>query len=213
MKKVAVILSGCGHKDGAEIREAVLSLLYLDKNGAFVQCFAPSIPLSTINHLSDAEGGTRNVLEEAARIARGDIKDLKELKASDFDALVLPGGYGAAKNLSNLAVKGGEAKAIPEYERVVKEFNTAGKPIGAICISPAVLVAALRKGRVTIGNDKGTASAIEAMGGQHDDRQANDICIDETNRIISTPAYMYDETISNISEGIEKLVKKTLELA
>ena len=213
MKKIAVILSGCGHKDGAEIREAVLTLLHINKNGAEAECFAPSIPLITINHLSGAEGGTRNVLEESARIARGNIKDLKELKADGFDALILPGGFGAAKNLSNLYTKGAEAKTLPDYERVVKEFNAARKPIGAICISPAVLVAALRKGKVTIGNDAGTASAIEAMGGKHEDHETNEICIDKTNRIISTSAYMQEDSISRVNEGIEKLVEKVLELA
>ncbi len=213
MKKVAVILSGCGHKDGAEIREAVLSLLYLDKKGAAVECFAPSIPFNVINHINDSAAGTRNVLEEAARIARGDIKDLSYLKPEQFDALILPGGYGAAKNLSDLAFKGAEAKVMPEYAAIVKNFNAAGKPIGAICISPAVLVAALGKGKVTIGNDAGTAKAITALGGTHEERDTDDICIDTVNRIVSTPAYMYDDSISRVSDGIEKLVAKVLELA
>lgn len=213
MKKVAVILSGCGHKDGSEIREAVLSLLYIEKNGAAHECFAPNIQFTAINHIDESAQGTRNVMEEAARISRGEIKDLTYLKAEHFDALILPGGYGAAKNLSDLALKGEAATVLPEYIRIVTDFHKARKPIGAICISPAVLVAALGRGKVTIGNDIGTAKAIVALGGHHYERETHQICTDEVNRIVSTPAYMYDDTLLTVSEGIEKLVAKVLELA
>ena len=213
MKKVAVILSGCGHQDGADIRESVLSLLYIEKNGASYECFAPSVSFSAINHINDAVEGSRNTLDESARIARGEIKDFSYLKPEFFDALILPGGYGAAKNLSNLALKGAEATVLPEYANIVQGFNKAGKPIGAICISPAVLVAALGKGKVTIGNDPSTIKVIEALGGRHQECETDEICVDNTNRIVSTPAYMYDDSISRVSDGIEKLVAKVLELA
>ena len=213
MKKVAVILSGCGHKDGVEIREAVLTLLYLDKNNAKADCFAPNISLNVVNHITNQPDGTRNVLDEAARIARGNIQDLNLLKAADYDALILPGGYGAAKNLSDLAFTGANAKVIPELEMVLQEFNSAKKPIGAICIAPAVLVAGLKKGKVTIGNDVGTAAAINSMGGNHENHQTPEICVDEANKFVTTSAYMREDRISAVSEGIEKLVIKILELA
>ncbi len=214
-KKVAVILAGCGHLDGAEIREAVLALYFLDKHGAETQCFAPDIKQhDVVNHLTgEAVNEERNVLQEAARIARGKIRSLNELNADEFDAVVLPGGYGVAKNLSDLALKGAEAKALPAYEKGLKAFNEAGKPIGAICIAPAVLVAALTKGTVTIGEDKGTAEVIQKLGGKHLNCATNEICIDEEEKIVSTSAYMRDDKLAKIGEGIESLVKKVLALA
>lgn len=213
-KKVAVILSGCGYLDGAEIREAVLSLLHLDIAGAEVTCFAPSISQHhAIDHYSKSTyGSTRNVLEESARIARSQISELKLLSAVNFDALILPGGYGVAKNLSDFAFKGAAAKVLPEFKRVIKDFNEQQKPIGAICIAPAVVVAALGKGKVTIGDDEATAEVIHKMGGEHVNCNTNEICLDQANKIITTSAYMREDKISAVSEGIKKLVDKTLEL-
>ena len=215
MKKIAVILSGCGYLDGAEIRESVLSMLYIDANNAKAFCFAPNIDQHhVINHLTKEETKeTRNVLAEAARIARSDIKPLSDLDAKNFDALIVPGGYGVAKNLSNLAFKGASAEVLPEFKQKLEEFLQQAKPIGLICIAPAVGVAALKQGVVTIGTDEGTASAINAMGGKHITCQTDEICIDEERKIVSTPAYMHDDRISVIASGIEKLVRKVVELA
>ncbi|MCC7260230.1 MAG: isoprenoid biosynthesis glyoxalase ElbB [Alphaproteobacteria bacterium] len=218
MTKVAVILSGCGHMDGAEIREAVVSLLALSREGAEVQCFAPDIAQHhVVNHLTGKEmPESRNVLVEAARIARGKVKPLSEAKAKDFDALVIPGGFGVAKNLSNLAFKGPEAQVLPDFARVVSEFLAQHKPIGAICIAPAVLVAAIGRDyapTVTIGEDKGTAEAIAKMGGTHVNRPSDDIAVDEKNNIVSCSAYMRNDELAPIADGIEKLVSKVIALA
>lgn len=213
MTNVAVVLSGCGHLDGAEIREAVISLLALDKGGATVSIFAPDIAQKdVVNHLTGKPiEETRNVLVEAARIARGKIRDLKEAKASEFDALVLPGGFGAAKNLSNLAEKGPDAQVLPEFKALILDFLRAGKPIGAICISPAVLTAAVKgevTPHVTIGDDND--GLIEALGGVHQQCQTKGIVIDDTNHIVTCSAYMRDDTLTNVALGIEKLVEVIL---
>jgi enhancing lycopene biosynthesis protein 2 len=213
MKKIAVVLAGCGHLDGAEIREAVITLLELDKAGAVVQCFAPNInQMHVVNHLTGQEAGeTRNVLVEAARIARGKIKDLKEARAADFDGLLLPGGFGAAKNLSDLAIKGKDATVIPEFKNLILEFLKARKPIGAICISPAILVAAVGKEihpSVTIGEDND--GLIAGLGGVHIACATEDICFDEKNNIASCSAYMRDAPLAKIAEGIAKVVNKVV---
>lgn len=218
MTKVAVVLAGCGHKDGAEIREAVLSLLYLDQQGADVSIFAPDMPQTdVINHLTgEVTRESRNVLVEAARIARGDIRPLSQAKAQDFDALVLPGGFGAAKNLSDLAMKGKDATVIPDYKRLLTEFLTQKKPIGAICISPAVLTAAVGKEfrpAVTIGEDAGTASAITAMGGIHETKATDHVAIDPKNKIASCSAYMRDDRLSRVASGIEKVISEVMNFA
>lgn len=217
MAKIAVVLAGCGHRDGAEIREAVLALLYLDQQGAEVSIFAPDIEQAdVVNHLT---GKTveekRNVLVEAARIARGDIADLATAKAKDFDGLVLPGGFGAAKNLSNLASKGKDATVNAELQRLLNEFADAGKPIGAICISPAVVALALgeRSPTVTIGEDKDTAAVIEAKGGKHRNSPTDQAVNDDTNHIVSCSAYMRgDARLSDVAKGIEQVVSRVLDM-
>lgn len=216
-KRVAVVLSGAGHLDGSEIHEAVISLLALDRAGATVQCAAPDKPqMHVVDHLTGqpVPGETRNVLREAARVARhGKIVPLSEIRAADFDAVFLPGGYGAAKNLSTVAVDGPNATVDPELRRVLREFRDAGKPIGAVCISPAVLVAALREGEVTIGDDPGTAAAIRAMGGGHCDCVVTEMHVDRARKIVTAPAYMYDGArISDVAAGIEKAVQAVMEL-
>ena len=214
---VAVILSRSGYLDGAEIREAVLSLLSLDQQAARVSIFAPNIDQHhVINHITSEETNeTRNVLVESARIARGDIKPLSELDASAFDALVLPGGFGVAKNLSDLAFKGADSQAIDAFSHIVKAFHAEGKPIGAICIAPAVIASILGEHNptLTIGEDKGTASAIETMGGTHQNCATDETVYDEKNNIVSCSAYMRDDNISNVAIGIDKLVKKVVALA
>jgi enhancing lycopene biosynthesis protein 2 len=215
-KKIGVLLSGCGVFDGAEIHEAVLTLLFLDRSGASALCMAPNVDqLHVINHLTQQVADERrNVLVESARIARGEIQDVSSVSADDIDGLIIPGGFGAAKNLSDFAVKGPEAQVHPHVQRLLKELSDRSKPIGALCIAPATLTRALskRSPQVTIGNDAGTASAIESMGGVHMDCSVSDICIDDKNRIVTTPAYMLGPGIKDVAIGIEKLVDKVLSL-
>ena len=216
MKKIGVVLSGCGVRDGSEIHEAVLTLLAIDRNGAKAVCLAPGMELNEVNHLHMKEtGATRNVLVEAARIARGEISDIKGVRASDLDAIVLPGGFGAVKNLCDFALKGEHGSVQPDVLRLVREMALAKKPICAICIAPALIALALGKDfspRLTIGNDQDTSRAINATGSRHVDCAVNDVVIDKENLIVSTPAYMLAGRISEAAEGIEKAIKATLEL-
>lgn len=215
-KKVGVLLSGCGVFDGSEIHEAVLTLLALDRAGAETVCMAPDMDqLEVINHLTqERTKEKRNVLVESARIARGKIKNLKDVKASDLDALIMPGGMGAAKNLSTFAIQGADAQVNPEVKRLLNEMVSAAKPIGAICIAPATLTKALsdKKPQVTIGNDLNTAQTIEKMGGGHKNCSVDMIHVDENNNIVTTPAYMLGPGIKDIAVGIEKLVNKVVSM-
>jgi enhancing lycopene biosynthesis protein 2 len=213
-KKVGVLLAGCGVYDGSEIHEAVLTLYFLARAGAQIVCTAPNADqLHVIDHLTQQETGeTRNVLVESARIARGEIRDLADIGVEDIDALIIPGGFGAAKNLSNFAVKGPEAEVHPEVTRILSEMTEAGKPVGAICIAPATLTRAIadRGPEVTIGTDMGTAAAIESMGGRHVRCSVDEIHVDEKNRIVTTPAYMVGPGIADVASGIEKLVDRIM---
>jgi len=214
-KKIGVLLSGCGVFDGAEIHESVLTLLALDRAGAEIICMAPDAEFQVVNHLTQqATEEKRNVLTESARIARGEIQNLKDVKASDMDALIIPGGFGAAKNLSDFAVRGPDATVHPEVERILREMTDAGKAVGAICIAPATLAKALsdKNPQVTIGNDAGTASAIEKMGAQHKSCTVDMIHVDEKNRIVTTPAYMLGPGIKDVAVGIEKLVNQIMSM-
>lgn len=219
MTKTAVILSGCGYMDGAETRESVLSLLYLDQHGATVDIYAPDKPqMHVIDHSKGKEiaGESRNVLQESARIARGKIHPLAKLQPDDYDALVIPGGFGVAKNLSDFAVKGADCNVDEDFARVVRGFYEQGKPIGAICIAPAVVAAALKgvaKPVLTIGDDADTAAAIEAMGATHRNCDTDNFVYDEATRIASSPAYMREDNIAAIAEGIEGAVTKVLNVA
>jgi enhancing lycopene biosynthesis protein 2 len=220
MPRVAVCLSGCGVFDGSEIHEAVLTLLALDQAGADIVCCAPNVDqAAVIDHLtrSPAAGTSRNVLVESARIARGEIKDLSRVKAVQIDALIFPGGFGAAKNLCNFADKGPDCSVHPEVERLAGEMLDAGKPIGAICIAPAMLARIVgRRGmhpRMTIGNDKSTAAAMEQMGVHHLDCPCESFVVDEAHKIITTPAYMLGKGPAMVFEGIRKLVAEVLRLA
>lgn len=217
MARIGVLLSGCGVFDGAEIHESVLTMLALDRAGAEIICMAPNVEQHhVINHLTQKETAEkRNVLVESARIARGEIKDLKEVKGAELDGLILPGGFGAAKNLSDFAFKGADSTVNSEVKRILEEMSAANKPIGAICISPAPLAKALadKRPEVTIGNDQGTAEAIETMGGQHKSCTVDMIHVDAGNNVVSTPAYMLGPGIKEVAVGIEKLVNKVVELA
>jgi enhancing lycopene biosynthesis protein 2 len=218
MKKVAVILSGAGVFDGAEIHESVITLLALDRQDANVRIFAPNVPqMHVVNHLSQQPmDETRNVLVESARIARGVIKDLAEANINDFDAIIFPGGYGVAKNLSNFAVKGADCSVNPEVEQFVIDGLKAGKVMGFICIAPALCARiAVNAGvypTITIGSDQATAAAIESVGARHVNCLVNDIVVDEQNKIVTTPAYMLGQRIREVAEGIEKLVDKVLKM-
>lgn len=215
-KKVAVILSGCGVYDGSEIHEAVITLLRLDQRGAQVGCFAPDIPqMHVVDHLSGEvlTGQTRNVLQESARIARGQIRNVRELHAADFDALILPGGFGAAKNLSDFAVTGAACSVQPDVLRAAREFVEAGKPIGLMCIAPALAAQIFGSGVVcTIGTDEGTAEALGQMGAVHEACQVGDIVEDPERKLVTTPAYMLAQSISEAASGINKLVDRIIEL-
>lgn len=214
MKRAALILSGSGYLDGAEIREAVLALLALDEAGAHVTIFAPDVAQHhVVNHLTgEVDPSPRNVLVEAARIARGKARPLRDLDPAQFDLLVCPGGYGVAKTLSSLAF--GKPEVLPDFARVLQAFAAAAKPICAICIAPAVLVTALKYGRVTIGNDAGTAAHIVAMGGAHETQAVTGVTVDADHKLVTTPAYMYDDAaIADVAKGIRLAVYAALELA
>jgi enhancing lycopene biosynthesis protein 2 len=212
MKKFAVVLSGCGVFDGAEIHEATLTLLAIAQQGASYEIFAPDTDqYQVINHLThQATGERRNVLVESARIARGRIKPLSQFHASDFDALIFPGGFGAAKNLSTVAFDGPNARVNPDVEKAVKAMHNAGKPIGALCIAPTVIARILGNVEVTIGNDPGTASTIEKMGGKHVKTTHGEVVVDKMNKIFTTPCYMLDATIVQIYDGASNIVKEIM---
>ena len=213
--RVGVILSGCGYLDGAEIQESVCALLALDRAGAQTRIFAPDMEFEVVDHRSgEATGERRNVLAEAARIARGEIEDLSLARAEDLDALILPGGFGAAKNLSTFATEGARASINEGLARLMQDMHAARKPIGAICISPALVALALGKDHpeLTIGNDAGTAEVLEELGCHHENCPVEDFVVDREQRIVSTPAYMLGPTIAYVQQGIEKCVEETLGL-
>ncbi|MBE0596812.1 MAG: isoprenoid biosynthesis glyoxalase ElbB [Desulfuromonadales bacterium] len=219
MPKVGVVLSGCGVFDGAEIHESVITLLALDRAGAEAVCMAPDVTqMHVVNHLTGepAGGESRNVLVESARIARGKIKNIKDVQASDIDALIFPGGFGAAKNLCDFAVKGPACDIHPEVARLVREVIKAKKPLAAICIAPALISKVLGDDqlahKLTIGTDADTAKALEAMGSTHEACPVREFVVDKENKIVSTPAYMLAGRISEAADGIEKTVKAVLEL-
>jgi len=214
MKNVAVILAGCGVYDGSEINEVILTLLHIAKNDAAYQCFAPNIEqLHTINHLTgEVMPDKRNVLTEAARIARGDIKSLIELDVTQFDALIVPGGFGAAKNLCEFAIKGAQANINEDVLNVCKAFAKANKPAGYMCIAPALIPFIYDNAVLTIGNDADTAQALNALGAKHINCAVNDIVIDEANKLVTTPAYMLAESILDADAGIAKLVSSVLSI-
>ena len=217
MKKIGLVLSGCGVMDGSEIHESVLALLAIDRASAEAVCMAPNIKqLHVINHLTGEpdEGAVRNVLNESGRIARGKIKDIAHVKADDIDALVFPGGWGAAKNLCTFANAGEKCQVNPDVEALVRAMFTAGKPIGFICIAPAICAKILGEHgvKLTVGNDKSTIQKLTAMGAKHQNSVVEDIVVDEKNRVVSTAAYMLAGRISEAAAGIESLVNAVLKM-
>ena len=217
-KKVGVVLSGCGVYDGAEIHESVITLLALDRHGAEAVMCAPDVAqMHVVNHLTGdvAEGEERNVLVESARIARGAIADVKNISADDLDALILPGGFGAAKNLCDFAVSGAGCEVNPDVTALVRAVHDQGKPVAAVCIAPALLAKVLgdEAPKLTIGNDADTAGALETMGAAHVECPVREFVVDRERKIITSPAYMLAQSISEAADGIEGTVAALLDMA
>lgn len=217
MKKIAVVLSGCGFLDGSEITESVSLLIALNQAGAQVSCFAPDIEINVTNHLTKKDAGEkRQLLVEAARIARSKISPLANLHAKDFDAIAFPGGFGAAKNLCNWAEKGAKCDVNPDVKRVILDFHSASKPIGAICIAPVLLARVLgdKKVTVTIGDDQETIAEILKTGAQHEECPVDDYITDRETKVVTTPAYMYGDAKPNeVFAGIFGLAHELVEWA
>jgi enhancing lycopene biosynthesis protein 2 len=215
-KRVGVVLSGCGFLDGAEIHESVLTLLALDRAGVEVRVLAPETPQSDVidHRASKPTTERRNVLIEAARISRGAIENVARVRADDFDAIILPGGYGAAKNLSTFATAGKAMKVDPDVEHLLRDAHAAKKPLGFWCIAPVIAARLFGElhPRLTIGNDPDTAKAVEAMGAVHVVCKVDDIVVDEKNKLVTTPAYMLGPTIAPVAAGIERGVARVLAL-
>ena len=214
MKKFAVVLSGCGVYDGAEIHEATLSLLAIAKQGCAYEIFAPDTSQHhVINHITGQEmDETRNVLVEAARIARGNIQDLKLFNPEVFDGLLFPGGFGAAKNLSTWAFEGADATVLPEVEDAVRGMVQLGKPVGALCISPVILAKIFGKVSLTIGDDEGTIDALESLGASHVYTTHGEVVVDTDHNLVTTPCYMLDATIDQIDEGAYNVVDAMIKM-
>lgn len=217
MKKIAVVLSGCGNKDGAEITEAISLLISLSQNGAEYMCFAPNLEFNAVNFLNNkALPEKRNAMIEAARISRSQIQDLKNLDVNHYDALAFVGGYGVAKNLSDWAEKGSQCKVLPEVEKPIKDFHKANKPIAGVCIAPVLLAKVLGSHRVTItlGHDKETIAEVLKTGAQHEICPVDDYVTDRETKVITTPAYMYDDAKPHeVFKGIAGLAKELVEMA
>ena len=218
MKKVGVLLSCCGVNDGAEIHESVITMLALDRAGAEMVLMAPNIDqMHVVNHYTGQEMDEyRNVLVESSRIARGNIKDMAEISANDMDALIIPGGFGVAKNLCDYAMAGPDCSINPDVYRLISELKLLNKPIGAICIAPAMMAKILgeldESANMTIGSDETTSKDIEAMGSIHVECQVSEMVVDEGKNLVTTPAYMEAKTIKDAADGIEKLVKQVLSM-
>jgi enhancing lycopene biosynthesis protein 2 len=214
MKKIAVILSGCGVLDGSEIHEATLALLAIRKAGCDYSVFAPDKEQTeVVNHYTGVNvKEKRNILAESARIARRQALPLTELNPEKFDAIVLPGGFGAAKNLSDFAYKGENYSVIPELEKVLLKANELKKPIGAMCISPVLLAKVFKGCNITLGAVGGASEAVEKNGAKHIVTTHGETVVDEKYKLVSTPSYMLDASIEQIAEGADNLVKELLKL-
>jgi len=215
MKKIAVILAGNGVFDGAEIHEATLTLYAIAKHNATYEIFAPNINQHhVINHITGEEmPEKRNVLVESARIARGKITDLAKFDASQFDALIFPGGFGVAKNLCTFAFDGINCKVNIDVEKAIRSMIEQKKPVGALCIAPVLLAKILGDVELTIGQDKGTADAVRNMGARHKETTHGDVIVDKKYKVATTPCYMLDATIAQIGDGANNVVKAILEMA
>lgn len=208
--RVAVIATGCGFKDGAEITELVSTLISLAQADISYEVFAPSMKVASTNHVTDEVSEQRDIMIEVARITRSAVLPLSQLNSADFDALVMPGGFGVALHLCDFAVKGADCSVDETAHTVISQFHAARKPIVAFCIAPALVAKVLGKHAVTltIGDDAGTAAEIEKTGAQHLSCAVNDIVIDDKNRIITSPAYMFADALPNqVFAGIQKAIK------
>ncbi|TAF13734.1 MAG: isoprenoid biosynthesis protein ElbB [Alphaproteobacteria bacterium] len=208
---IALILAGCGHLDGSEIRETILTLLYLSEANIHVQLYAPDSDQHHVmhHHTGESTTQTRNILTEAARLARGKISPLNALKVTDHDALIIPGGFGVAKNLSDFAFRGASMTPDPLFASIVRDFYEARKPIGAICIAPAIVSGILHDHgiTVTIGDDASVASIIRQHGNVHHESATHRAIVDSRHRIVSCSAYMRDDVaIHEVGQGIHELV-------
>jgi len=217
-KKIGVLLSGSGVMDGSEIHEATLTLYFLDKHGAEIVCIAPNKDqVDVVDHLAGAPTAEkRNVLRESARIARGKIQDVKSVQARDVDGVIIPGGYGAAKNLCTFAKDGPDCRVDEGVAALLKGLHAGKKPIGALCIAPALIAKLFGsdyKVELTIGSDQGTADALEKMGAKHRPADTHEIVVDAVNKIVTTPCYMTARSIKEVGAGVEKVVQKILEMA
>ena len=218
-KKIGVLLSGCGVKDGSEIHEATLILLALDKLGADIVFIAPNKQAEVFDHMKNQPvPEKRNVMIESARISRGPIVDSARVRANELDALIIPGGMGAASNLSNFTRRGDMCTVDPSVGKLIAGVSDGKKPIGAVCIAPATLAGALRDiditgVKMTVGNDPATAEKINAMGQVHVECTVDNIVVDEEHKIVTTPAYMLGKSIKEIQPGIELLVKTVYDMA
>lgn len=226
MKKIAVVLSGCGNRDGSELQETLSLLLAVDKKGWQYQCFAPEGLFEVVSHVDgynldeDVEEGSvvdveeRDVFVESARIARGDIKPLSEYRPADFDALFLPGGMGAARNLSTFAYEGEKMMVIDILHDAILETYRAQKPIAAMCIAPMILARVLGRYEITLtlGNTCPASEVAQALGARHQICSATEVCVDADHKIVTTPAYMVASRISEIFAGGEALVDAVSEM-
>lgn len=213
MKKFAVILNGCGHLDGSEIHESVMTLLAIDRQECSYTIFAPDMPqYHVMNHLTrQPMEGERNMMVEAARIARGNIREISEYRPADFDALVIPGGFGVAKNLFTYAIDGVNAKVLDSVRKAIVDTHNARKPIGALCISPVLVTKVLGDITVTVGSDPGTIADVEKMGASHVNTNITEVISDKQNLIFTTPCYMLDASIADIADSAENLISTMLE--
>lgn len=224
---IAVLLSGCGVYDGAEIHESVLTLLALDEQGVSYQVFAPNKnQFHVINHLTGEEmPESRNVLVESARIARGDAKDIKEYQAEDFDGLAIPGGFGAAKNLNQWAISGPEGSIDEDVKQAILDTVKANKPIAALCMGPTVVAKALEgteyHAQLTVGSTEeaspyeiaGISAGMEKIGAKAVMKTIREISVDNQLKIVTAPCYMMEARISEVKKNIDQAIEELLKLA
>lgn len=215
--RFGVVLSGCGVYDGAEIHEAVCTLLAIEREGGEALCYAPNVDQAhVVNHLTGEEmPQTRNVLVESARIARGKIRDLADFTTDEVDVLIFPGGFGAAKNLSSFAFEGPGCTVNADVEKAVRAMKAAGKPIGALCIAPAIMAKLLGSEGVelTIGSDAGTAEALETLGATHKVTTHCEVVVDHRHKLVTSPCYMLEASVGQIADGAHNTVRALVELA
>lgn len=215
---IGVLLSGNGVYDGAEIQEAVLTLLAIDEMGWNAVCISVDKPQHhVINHLTgEVMDESRNMLVEAARIARGQITPIDSISPADIDALVIPGGFGSAKNFTSWAFDGPESTILPEVKLLLVNLVNVGKPIVALCVSPVVVAKAFEGSSIHPTLSLGSASesspydinsfneGLRATGAIAQERTIREVLIDPTNRIICAPCYMMDARITEINANIKQ---------